>query len=379
MKEMSQRSLFVTSAIIFLAGGVMLLMYLKMFDEVQLMQHLMIISPLFLEFGFFLLIVAVLFNMANLKKVFSGIPRRIWILLGATVVAGTLITAFVAPREPKILYDEQIYESIAQNIAELKSSSDFYNMDASESFGGLWKRIVGRAAMCNNGRINFGEYHCYALEYNKQPNGWPYVLSLVFRLAGVKEIASSITNNLIYALSVLTVFLIGFLLFKNARTGLWAALVFALTPQVLIWGNTAAVEPSAVLFCALAFLSVLIFAQAKDMKSLFLMCVALAFGIQFRPESFMIFAPAALFMFFFRPGDLKRAHFYLGLTLLFMLIIPHIVHLWAVRHFDWGSEGTKFSGGFLLGNLKVNTLYYFNNIRFPVVFTVLAVLGNVCC
>ena len=125
------------------------------------------------------------------------------------------------------------------------------------------KRIIGQTGMCNDGRNEYGDYTCFRLEYNKEPNGWPYVLSIVFRLFGVSEQAAFFTTNALFLLAILAVFFSGWLLFYDARAALFSALIFALTPQVLIWCNTVAVEPSAACMAAFAVLSALYYLRAR--------------------------------------------------------------------------------------------------------------------
>ena len=73
------------------------------------------------------------------------------------------LTLFVAPRTNRIYYDEQIYQSIGQNLADLRL-----------------------AQMCNDGTVEYGRLQCFSGEYNKQPYAYPHLLSLVYRVFGVR-------------------------------------------------------------------------------------------------------------------------------------------------------------------------------------------------
>ena len=375
MKKIPQGVLFLISGIIFLIGAIILSWWLSSFNSWKLKEQLQIISPLFLEITFFLVIIAIGINLKTFKRLFEDIPRRIWISLGAIFVVGMLITMFIVPREHRIYYDEDIYQNIGQNIAFLKDSGAHRGEGYGESICNLWKRIVGRAGMCNEGKIEYGEYRCDRLEYNKEPNGWAYILSVVFRLSGVNELAAFLTTNFIYGLSILTVFFIGYLLTRNTIVGIYSALICALMPEFMIWSNTTAVEPSAALFPGLAVLGVLIFIKSRDPKALFLAVVISAFGVQFRPEGVMVLLVIGLMIFLWAIGEWKRAQFYLMLSIFFILIIPHITHLYAVKGMSWGSSGPKFSFNFFEGNFKVNSLFYLKNLRFPLIYTILFVLG----
>jgi len=352
MKRLSNIIPFVTSVLLFMVGIVTLIWWGSSDNSWRLRIQLQTISPLFLEIVFMLILVAIIINSKNFKRVFSGIPRRGWILLGTIVIAGLFLIMAVVPREHRIFYDEDIYQNIGQNIAFLK-----------------------KAGMCNEGVNEYGEYRCNRLEYNKQPNGWPYLLSVTFRLVGVHEQASFITNNLIYALSIITTFLIGYLLFGSYLTGIYTALIFALIPEGLMWSNSVTVEPSAILFSGLAILSTLIFINTNDIKSLFLTLVILAFAIQIRSESILTLAMPALIILLFSKNELKKGRFYLLVSIFFLLLIPHLIHLYAVKGESWGATGPKLSTHYFEDNFKSNTLFYLKNIRFPLIFTILFGIG----
>jgi len=72
------------------------------------------------------------------------------------------LTVGLAPRTNRIFYDEQIYQNAGQNLADLR-----------------------RAQMCNDGTVQGGRLRCSSGEYNKQPYGYPHLLSLSYRLFGV--------------------------------------------------------------------------------------------------------------------------------------------------------------------------------------------------
>jgi hypothetical protein len=375
VKKVHQEILFVLSGLLFLTGVLVLYWWTSSFTSWKLREHLQIISPLFLEIVFFLVSVACVLNISVFKKVFAHLRKGTWYSLALIVVVGLIVTMFVVPRDHRIYYDEDIYQSIGQNIAYLKNTDTHAGESYGKSFRHLWKRFIGRAAMCNEGRNDYGELRCDRLEYNKEPNGWPYILSVVFRLFGVHELAAFLTNNLVYALTIVTTFFIGYLLFNSSGVGLFSALIFALMPECMIWSNTTAVEPSAALFPGMALVCSLIAIRSKEIKSLFLLAVVAAFAIQFRPESIMFLSVLGVVILLWGREELTKGEFYLLVAIFFLLIIPHLVHLFAVKDMGWGSSGPKFSLDYFKGNIKANGLFYLKNVRFPVLFTMLFTLG----
>jgi hypothetical protein len=323
------------------------------YDSGQLREHLKWASPLAMEINFFLILAGIVVNLSNFKTALRSITRKTLILALITALAAILITMFIAPRIHRIFYDEDIYLNVGQNIADLK-----------------------KAGMCNEGRHRYGEYSCNRMEYNKDPNAWPYLASLVFRIIGPSHLAGFLLNNLIWGLSVLTVFFIGFFLFKDEKAGLFGALMFALIPEGLRWSNTAAVEPSSALFTGLAVLAVIFFARYPGNRSLFLASVMIPLSFQFRAESGMVLLPAGLVLLLITPKELAKERTYALLLLCLILALPHFIQLYAVKGEGWGApDGVKFATKYFKENFRVNGLFYLKNKRFPVLFTLFFFIG----
>src|SRR4029079_7563385 len=80
--------------------------------------------------------------------------RAATLAAAAVVAAGAwALTATAPPRTNRIYYDEQIYQGVGRNLSDLH-----------------------RAQMCNDGRLEYGRLQCVQGEYNKEPNGYPYLL-----------------------------------------------------------------------------------------------------------------------------------------------------------------------------------------------------------
>lgn len=370
------------SALVLAAGALTLYFWCTSYTDWTLREHLKIISPLSLELTFFLILAAAIITVAgafkngSLGRFFGSFDRKTWLSLGAILVAGFVLVVFAVPREHRIFYDEDIYINIGQNIAMTKGQDARHENGFLNALSSVGRRFVGQTGMCNDGKSEYGDYSCLRLEYNKEPNGWPYVLSLVYRLFGVSELASFFTTNALFLLAGLAVFFTGWLLFHDNRTALFSALLFMLTPQVLIWCNTVAVEPSSACMAVFAVLAALVYLRLRSAASLYLFVFILVFAMQFRPESAMIGAVAALLIACQSPGEFKTGRLWLAAAVGFALLIPHLTHLYSVRNFNWGGSGPKFAWSYFWGgNFMVNTLFYFMNMRFPLFFSVLFFFG----
>lgn len=316
----------------------------------ELREHLRSAQFWSLEATFFLLIVLGGAVLRDARRLLSGRDLR---RMGLLVAAALCLTLFVAPRTSRIYYDEQIYQSIGQNLSDLKL-----------------------AQMCNDGTVEYGRLQCWLGEYNKQPYAYPHLLSAVYRIAGVSEGAAFAVNAAVMALTVCGVYVLTLLLFADTTAALFAGLIMLLVPQQIMWSATAAVEPSASLACVVALLMAAAFARSGSTVALFATAVAAAYAVQFRPESFLILPVAALIVWFgLPPGELDRPRFWAAGLLGFVLLAVHLGHLTAVRGEGWGTTDARISLAYVTSNLRVNGWYYLADERFPTLYTLLAAAG----
>lgn len=270
----------------------------------------------------------------------------------AVSVVTLILVAGVAPRTNRIYYDEHIYQGIAQNLSDLHL-----------------------AQMCNDGTVEFGVLRCRQAEYNKQPYGYPYVLSLGYRMLGVHEWIAHAFNAACAVVLLWVVFLTTAAAFDDPRAGAFAALVAALIPQQILWSHTAASEPSAALTIAIALMAAVAFTRARTGRSLLWMVAAAVFATQFRTESVLVVPVIALVVAVFFPEAFSRASFWWAALLGLVLCAPYLAHLAAVRYEAWGASGDRMALGFFWPNLKVNASFFLDNMRFPLLYTLLAAWG----
>jgi hypothetical protein len=240
--------------------------------------------------------------------------------------------------------------------------------------------------MANYAAFEYGDYQILWSSYNKDPGGWPFLISMAFQLFSVNELYAFLLNNLLYLGGVLVVFFITHEIIGDKKTGdsapvfpaFLAAAVYAMIPHNLIWSNTAAAEPSAAFFTGLTVLCLLVWLRTGAARHLFLLAVIAPFACQFRPESGLLVALAFVAFVIIPPihlSPLRRKDFWtMGLPAT-LLMMPQLLHLFAVSGHDWGAQGAIFSGSYLWKNIVVNGLYYLNNALFPVLFTLLAAAG----
>jgi hypothetical protein len=302
----------------------------------------------FLEGLIAVLLITTVVAGRRLMQIFDSSGKRL--LVGVVCLAAALV--LIAPRTNRIFYDEQIYQSIGQNLSDLHL-----------------------AQMCNDGTAEYGTLQCWRPEYNKQPYGYPHLLSLGYRWFGTSESVAHWLNVLVSGASAGAIFLLAFLLTRDRRAAGFAALVFMLLPEQLRWSHSAAVEPSAAFACAIAMLATAAFLETRSTAALVSMVVTSSWATYFRPEAILILLVIAVAILLHAREEITRPRFLWMLAAWIALLAPAVAHLVAVRNENWGSNDARFSLPFFWNNLRTNTAFYLGDHRFPVLVTLLGLAG----
>lgn len=283
-----------------------------------------------------------------------AIRRRVAVaglLLGASA---WFLTSTVAPRTSRIYYDEQIYQGVAHNLSDRH-----------------------RAEMCNDGSVEYGRLQCWHGEYNKEPDGYPYLLSIVYRTLGVTDTAAFRFNNVVEGVTVLVTVLLADLLFGHAWIAILSGLILTVFPMQLSWSATAASEPTAAMFCAAAGLAAVHFARARTTGALAWTVALSAFATTVRPECILIVPIVVLAIALLAPAEFSRPRIWIAGVAGAVAAAPTILHMIAVWHDGWGASGPTMSFQFARRNFPVNFWFYFADERFPGLCGLAAVLGLV--
>lgn len=305
----------------------------------------------FLELQFVSLLALTAINLAAFVRSLRFTRTDYFAMGGAAALIG-MLAGGVAPLTNRIYYDEQIYQGIAQNLADLRL-----------------------AQMCNDGTVEYGQLQCWRGEYNKQTYGYPYLLSVVYRIGGAHYWTAPRVNVLCAALMVVLVYLLAAALFDDRRVARASALIAALIPQQLLWSHTASAETSAALFNLFAVVTAVYFIRTRTTPALLWMVAATVFAIQFRTESILVAAVIALAIAVWAPDELRSTRLWAASLAGAILATALLAHLFAVRNEGWGTTGDRFSLQYLGVNLRANGPFYVVDWRFPALYTLLGACG----
>lgn len=343
------RGAWTVVSVAWIAGLAAIVVWLSATPPVALRDQLRLLQPWWLDAC---ALSGVLIAVCALPRVDWTAVRRGGVAVFCLMALAFCLTVFVAPRTNRIFYDEQIYQSIGQNLSDVR-----------------------RAQVCNDGTVESGRLRCVDGAYNKQPYAYPHVLSLAYRAVGVHEWVAFAVNALAMTLATGVVYLLALALFRDRRGAFFSGLLFALIPQQIVWSATAAVEPAAALGAAVAVLAAAYYVGSGSALTLAALAVSTAYAVQFRPESLLVLPVVAAVAWPRLRADLERPRGWWMAVLFLALSAMHVAHLFAVRDIKWGTDGARFSLAFVFDNLKANGRFFLWDERFPVVLTALAIVG----
>jgi len=318
--------------------------------------------PVSTVWGMHACMVAIIAGLGAVAVPVGRILGRRRILTALALLVGGYLACGLAPKTVRIYFDEHIYMQIGQTIAH-----------------------TGRAEGANYARVEYGQFEMYNPWVNKQPNGLPYLLSWLYRIAGVSDNVSHFLNRALVGLAAASLY-IGLTLIPwtlPAGAALAAAVLFVFTPLVPWWGHTVASEPVAAATAAFAFLAVCVHARFRDTTTAqgmpasgMLLAGATAMAAYSRPESLLAFPLVAAVLWSTEDRFVEDLSAWGALALSLAMAAPDILHLWSIRSEDWGARGgRRFAVDFIHKNINSNGGYFFDSRWFPVAGTVLALAG----
>ncbi len=270
----------------------------------------------------------------------------------AAVAVG--LTVFVAPRTNRIYYDEQIYQSIGQNLADLKL-----------------------AQMCNDGTVEYGRLQCWSGEYNKQPYAYPHLLSLAYRIVWCRasdrvcpERGSDGADGLLRVSA-------GVHPVRRSRGRVLcraARRAHARADRVVGDGGRRALGLAGVRSPRL--LGAAHAVRSRSTVALAGAAVAAAYAVQFRPESLLILPVVGLLLWQRVRDELDTSEAVVGgAAVPGARCRPRRLTCSRSGMMEWGTSEARLSLRYVVDNLRVNGRFYLGDERFPLVFTLLAIIG----
>lgn len=279
------------------------------------------------------------------------IDKKYWALTLLIFIAALGVRLFVLSHHPQVYYDEVTFIETAENYYRTGLNVHNYMGPHRNEF-----------LICST--------------------GWPYLISLAFRIVGDADIrAAFILSALLSSLTIFLVFWSGAIIFKNEAAGVWSALIYSIIPIFLRLSTSSAMGTASIFFLFLTLLAFLLYYRQRAVVLLYFAFSALAYTINIRQEAFIALLPLLLLFFvLFHPdikSELKNPHFYVSLLMTAVLIIPPMMaSLYGVSvGFYYFYENPNVLRSNIIHNIQHNFTYWFTNKVHPIILTLLSLFG----
>lgn len=142
----------------------------------------------------------------------------------------------------------------------------------------------GQAWMCDYGTPLF----CYIGEVFHEPIGTSFNIAIAFAIFGVHEWTAYFASFAASMLSVLLVFIIAFMLFKDFRVAAFSELLMALSPMLLVWAMPTTSDIYTLLYALISVMFLLIFLKRKNIYTLSMLLFSGALVTYMKVDEFLL-------------------------------------------------------------------------------------------
>jgi 4-amino-4-deoxy-L-arabinose transferase-like glycosyltransferase len=309
------------------------------------------ILPMQSEINFLLIISLLAFNFKEIKKQFNKINKYTWLLLASIFFLGLILRVLFVPHQNWMYIDEPWYIEAGKNILQ-----------------------NGKSLLCTY--IDYEKQNC--IKYPK-PISWPFILSISFMFFGINNYVAINTSILLGSLSIVLMFLIGYLLSKKESVGLYSALLLSILPLHLMWSATAETHVPSLFFVLLTILNFLLYFKVRNFKMLLLTASCLAFTIQMRIEyGILLLLVGVMFLIFDKnlKNKIKIKNYKFLFVFIFLLVFLIFYLMQFLMMLEVADNITRFSFNFLKNNLETS-FKLFNGSLHPILITILVLIGIV--
>ncbi|MBU0666231.1 MAG: glycosyltransferase family 39 protein [Nanoarchaeota archaeon] len=299
---------------------------------------------------FIAFIVLLVYNWKFLVEPFKKIKKKTWLLLILIFLLGFSLRMWYVPHTFRVFEDEYLHLDIVNNMF-----------------------LEQKTCHCKN-PVNMIDCSKCSIPF------WPPVAHFILSIATTlsEKIPFLFFVSVIFAsCSIILVFSLFFLIFKNEKLALFSSLFLSCFPVHLKFSGTLALENYSFFFITLSFILFFSYVHQRKNTIFFAFFISLLLTIQIKLENVFIFLVFlfAYILLFYEKKNLNKL--FVVFLVLFVLLIPHyqlIKHnsLSSRTSFGWMHSFNKFSTN-LFFNICQNTTFFFKS--YILFFSVLSLIG----
>jgi 4-amino-4-deoxy-L-arabinose transferase-like glycosyltransferase len=293
-------------------------------------------------------------NFNSIITPFKTIKRRTWVVLLLIFILGLYLRLFAIPHTHQVYFDEFEHVNIAENILY------------SNKFCGCF---IGSNQYCRG---------CGLMPW---PPGYHTFLSLALGVFGDSEAVAYNTNAVIGSISILLVFLLLFLTFKDSTFALISAFMLSFIPVHLKYSGTSSMEIFSFFCIVLSMVFLEIYFRARKPLTFILFLATLLYAVQTRPENFLLLIPVTLYILLKEEKRLKqffKKEYLIPLLLFLLLLIPLsqlIYYATSIAHAVSWDDPIPKKIGYIRDNLIPNIFFFFDSSFNSPLFMLICILG----
>jgi hypothetical protein len=156
-----------------------------------------------------------------------------------------------------------------------------------------------------------------------RPKGYPFLLSVAFLIFGSNFDTLIVFNLLISSLSIISVFLLTYVLFKREDMALFSSAIFSLSTFGVFFSGTGTDRVAAVFFVILSFLIFFIALEKNSQRMFVMSALLLTFTSWIRMEYIIFFL---VFLFFLLKNKHRIKYYNRIILVSVLLVFPPIFH-----------------------------------------------------
>jgi len=298
---------------------------------------------IFLYCLFFIFTSLLIYNFKIIISFLKTIPKKGVFPLIFVLITALFLRIFIVHHT--MFYDESIYINVAQNM--------YYH----HQYGGTLEGSKDRPEII--------------APYNR-PGGHSFLINLFYLFFGESKKSAFLMNSLLGTLSVVTIFLFSYALFKSITISFFASLFVNIFPIYLVYSGSISSEISSFFFISLSLFILVLFIRFNETSLLYLLIATASSSFYIRPENTLFLIPLIVFFIFLvRDGKLPRKQFWNLMYFLFALVLP-LLSKFAVEKLEITDP---WSLGLLWEHLSDNIRYLFNDVSTPLLYTIFSLFG----
>ena len=290
---------------------------------------------------FIMLALSLIVNARRILPYFKGIKKSYYKLLFIIIILFALLEIIFVQNYHLIYNDEYIYMSMAKTML----------MDH------LWGICsFSTATNCVPGTLGF--FH--------QPGGWSLLLAIAFGIFGINIGTAYATTFVVSLISILLVFWVSYLLFKDERYALMSSIALATMPLFMSYSRTSIPDISVLMFSLLSIMLSLIYLERRDFRIGISALLAVAYLMTLKVDAVIIIPIIAIFVIMDRSWlKFKNRRVIIGLAILLailaIVIFPQILFIHHSLQDTFGAAVDANQSKFSIQNFRSNVI---ENVQF---------------